>query len=155
MAAYFTAIVRAPITGSILVTEMTGSFSHLLAMATISMTAFVVADLLKSKPVYEALLERLLIKNGIEKPGDPQNKIILEIPVALGSKLDNKRISDINWPKECLLVGLKRGETEIIPKGNTLIKMGDYLIILTNEDKETPARAAISALAGEHTSENA
>lgn len=149
MAAYFTAIVRAPITGSILITEMTGSFSHLLSMATVSMTAYLVADILKSKPVYEVLLERILRKNGSENWGDAHNKVIMEMPVCLGSKLDNKRIMDINWPKDCLLVGIKRGETEIIPKGNTLIRMGDYLIILTNEDKEPLAKEAIGTLAGE------
>lgn len=149
MAAYFTAIVRAPITGSILITEMTGSFSHLLAMATVSMTAYLVADLIRSKPVYEMLLERILWKNGHDNWGNAHNKVIMEIVVCLGSKLDNKRIKDINWPKDCLLVGIKRGEAEIIPKGNTLIRVGDYLIILTNEDKEAMAKEAISSLAGE------
>lgn len=149
MAAYFTAIVRAPITGSILITEMTGSFSHLLAMSTVSMTAYLVADILKSKPVYELLLERVLRKNGDENWGDAHNKVIMEIAVCLGSKLDNKRIKDINWPKDCLLVGIKRGESEIIPKGNTLLRVGDYLIILTNENREAAAQKAISNLAGE------
>ena len=36
MAGYFTAIVKAPITGSILITEMTGSFSHLLPLTIVN-----------------------------------------------------------------------------------------------------------------------
>jgi len=35
MAAYFVAVVRAPITGAILILEMTGSFHLLLAIATL------------------------------------------------------------------------------------------------------------------------
>jgi H+/Cl- antiporter ClcA len=62
MAAYFTAIVKAPITGSILITEMTGSFEHLPALITVSMTAYIVADLLKSRPIYDQLLNRVLAR---------------------------------------------------------------------------------------------
>lgn len=48
MAGYFTAIVRAPITGIVLVSEMSGSLSHLLSLATVSIVAYVVAEALKS-----------------------------------------------------------------------------------------------------------
>ncbi|MGL4374132.1 MAG: ClC family H(+)/Cl(-) exchange transporter, partial [Turicibacter sp.] len=52
MAGFFTAIVRAPITGAILITEMTGSFSHLLSLAVISLIAYTVAEFLRSEPIY-------------------------------------------------------------------------------------------------------
>jgi H+/Cl- antiporter ClcA len=149
MAAYFTAIVKAPITGSILITEMTGSFSHLFALATVSMTAYLVTELLHSRPVYEILLERVLKSRGVCELGTDCKKMIIEIPVCLGSELDQKKIRDIKWPKDCLLVGIKRGENEIIPNGNTLIQVGDYLIVLTNEDKEVTAKKVLSLLAGE------
>lgn len=56
MAGYFTAIVRAPITGSILITEMTRSFTHLLSLSLISLIAYTVAKCLHSQPVYDYLL---------------------------------------------------------------------------------------------------
>ena len=40
MAGYFTAIVRAPITGIILITEMTGSFSNLLSLSIVSIISY-------------------------------------------------------------------------------------------------------------------
>jgi H+/Cl- antiporter ClcA len=46
MAAFFTAVVKAPITGTVLIMEMTGSFSHLLALITICMTSYITADLI-------------------------------------------------------------------------------------------------------------
>lgn len=150
MAAYFTAIVKAPITGSILITEMTGSFNHLLALTTISMTAYLVTDILKSKPIYDVLLHRMILKKVHQNyVGQDKTKIILEIPVCLGSTFDGKRVKDIHWPPYCLLVGLKRGEMELIPKGDTLIHVGDYLIVLTNENHEAEAKELISNLAGE------
>lgn len=60
MAGYFAAIVRAPVTGIILISEMTGTLSNLLALSLVSLSAYFAADLLKAKPVYDQLLERIL-----------------------------------------------------------------------------------------------
>ena len=135
MAGYFTAIVRAPITGIILITEMTGSFNHLLSLAIVSITAYIVADLLGSKPIYESLLERILNKQGETVTGNKKHKSILEFAICMGSELDGKEIKDIKWPSQCLLVAVRRGEQEIIPGGNTVLLAGDYLIVLTNDDR--------------------
>lgn len=40
MVGYFVSVVRAPITGAVLILEMTGSFDHLLALVTVSVVAF-------------------------------------------------------------------------------------------------------------------
>ncbi len=135
MAGYFTAVVKSPITGTILIAEMTGSFKHLLSLAIVSIVAYMVADLLASKPIYEALLEKFLSNCGERMSiGNNRHKSILEFAVCMGSQLDGKQIKEVKWPPHCLLVSVKRGEDEIIPKGDTVIYPGDYLIILTNED---------------------
>ncbi len=138
MAGYLTAIVRAPITGAVLITEMTGSLSHLLSLSIVSIIGYLVADFLGSKPIYETLLHRLLSK---EKNNNfainEVKKTILEIPVSICSYLDKKKIKDIQWPENCLLVGIQRSGVEIIPKGDTYILGGDYLVILADEDKSS------------------
>ena len=58
MAGYFSAVVKSPITGVILIMEMTGSFAHLLPLMIVSMVAYIVADLTGGRPVYEMLLAR-------------------------------------------------------------------------------------------------
>ncbi|WP_202117409.1 ClC family H(+)/Cl(-) exchange transporter [Clostridium chromiireducens] len=136
MAGYFASVVKSPITGTILITEMTGSFNHLLALAIVSIIAYIVADVLASKPIYEALLEKFLQNQGNKTSiGDNINKALLEFAVCMGSKLDGKQIKEVKWPSRCLLVAVRRGETELIPKGNTMILPGDYLTVLTNEDR--------------------
>ena len=60
MAAYFSAVVKSPVTGAILIMEMTGSFQHLLSLMLVSMTAFLVAEWAGSEPVYDMLLNRSL-----------------------------------------------------------------------------------------------
>jgi chloride channel protein, CIC family len=55
MAALFTAVVRAPLTGIILATELTGSFTLLLPMLAACFAAMVVPTLLREPPIYESL----------------------------------------------------------------------------------------------------
>ncbi len=147
MAGYFTAIVRAPITGTILITEMTGSFNQLLPIAMVSITAYIVADLFGSKPIYESLLERVLHKQNPDiKVGSTSRKAILEFAICMGSILDGKEIKMVKWPAHCLLVAVKRGGHEIIPKGDTIIQSGDYLVVLTNEDRVSKINDGFSRL---------
>lgn len=133
MAGYFTAIVRAPLTGIILIFEMTGSVQQLLSLSVVSIAAYIVAALLKSKPIYESLLERLLEKRGIELPESPGKKVLREFAVAHGSDADGKLISEVDWPKRCLLVAVQRSGEEFIPKGNTRLLASDLLVTLTDE----------------------
>ncbi len=63
MAAYFAAVVKSPVTGSILILEMTGSFQHMLALLVVSLTAYVISDLTGGRPVYDELLDRALGKS--------------------------------------------------------------------------------------------
>jgi H+/Cl- antiporter ClcA len=149
MAGCFTAVFRTPLTATILITEMTGSFDHLLSLATVSFVAYMVADLLGSKPLNESLLGRILHTHGEEiGVGNEKHKSILEFAVCMGSMLDGKQIKEILWPSHCLLVAVKRGEREIIPKGDTIIYSGDYLIVLTNEDRVSKINDTLIEMAG-------
>lgn len=58
MTALFTATVRAPLTGMVLVTEMTGAVALLLPMLFACFTAMLAPTLLQKAPIYEALRKR-------------------------------------------------------------------------------------------------
>jgi CIC family chloride channel protein len=58
MAAFFAAVVEAPVTGIVLVTEMTAGFEMLLPMLASCAAAMVVPRLLHGVPIYDALRER-------------------------------------------------------------------------------------------------
>jgi CIC family chloride channel protein len=55
MAAFFTAVVRAPVTGIILVIELTSSDSQLLAMIAACFTAMLIPTLAGNPPIYDSL----------------------------------------------------------------------------------------------------
>jgi CIC family chloride channel protein len=58
MAAFFAAVVGAPVTGMILVIELTGSFAPMLPMLAACFAAMLVPGLLRIDPIYHALAER-------------------------------------------------------------------------------------------------
>lgn len=148
MAGYFTAIVRAPITGIVLIMEMTGSFTHMLSLTVVSVSSYVAADLLKSPPVYDALLDRLIVKELKSEEKEDCRKILIELVARHGSKFENCIVSQIEWPEKTLLVGIKRGEREILPKGKTQIKAGDYLFVLADINEETRIREILDEMNG-------
>ena len=136
MAGYFSAIVRAPLTGIILIFEMTGSLSQMLSLAIVSIAAYITATLLHSTPIYESLLDRLLQRQGQKGNASHGQKILAEFVVEEGSSMDGIRIAEVTLPKECLLVSVKRGTQEIIPRGRTRLQVGDVVVVLAREEEE-------------------
>ena len=58
MVAMFAAVIKAPVTGSILIMELTGQFSYLLTLIIVSGVAFMTSDLLGGEPIFSALMNR-------------------------------------------------------------------------------------------------
>lgn len=134
MAAFFSASVRAPITGIILIMEMTGSFQHMLVLSIASVVAFLAAELCHSKPIYEELLARSLQNNTTPANNRcEKERNIIELSICSGSSVDGRLIKEIHWPEHTLLVDVKRGETDLIPIGDTRLRAGDFLYVLTDD----------------------
>jgi H+/Cl- antiporter ClcA len=148
MAGYFSAVVRAPVTGIILITEMTGTFSHLLSLSIIVIVAYLTAELMRSKPVYESLLERLL-RGNVKRTSTEHGKVILEAVVFVDSPLDGAQIKTVPWPEKCLIVGIKRGSSEILPNGDTTILSGDLLIVLVDSANSARTKKQIMQMASD------
>ncbi len=62
MAAFFGAVVRAPLTAVVLVIEMTATTSLTVAMLAATAAAVLVAELLKSPPIYDSLRARMPVR---------------------------------------------------------------------------------------------
>ncbi|MDC4241752.1 MAG: chloride channel protein [Clostridium sp.] len=146
MAGYFVSVVKAPVTGIVLIMEMTGSFSHLLSLSVVVIISFITSELLRNEPIYEVLLERLLKRVGVSKEENDNKKAILEFVVEMESIVEGKFISEVDWPKDCLLVSIKRGDKEIIPRGSVKLISGDYIVVLVNIDKRASVIEEINGL---------
>ena len=71
MAAFFTGVVRAPLTGMVLVTEMTASVTMLLPMLGACFVAMLVPTLLRDVPIYDALREHTTRRERAAQPKGP------------------------------------------------------------------------------------
>lgn len=135
MTGYFASIVRAPITGVILITEMTGDFQNFLSLAVVSLVSVLIADILNGKPIYDQLLERMLSKSGdygtTNETGN--KKVLLDADVYIDSLMDGSKISEMLLPRGCLVVSVMRDGKEIVPHGDTMLSGGDKLTVLCKE----------------------
>ena len=68
MAALFAGVVRAPLTGVVLIVEMTQSVTLLAPLLLASVAAVVVASVLRSPPIYDTLRERMGPARGQSDP---------------------------------------------------------------------------------------
>jgi hypothetical protein len=135
MTGYFAAIVRSPITGVILITEMAGDFKNFLPLALVALVAYLTADVLNGQPIYDQLLNRMLSKNddyGMTEE-HRSHKVLLESDVYIGSRMDGEKIEKMLLPPGCLVVSVQREQKEIVPGGSTVLMGGDKLLILCAE----------------------
>jgi trk system potassium uptake protein TrkA len=56
---------------------------------------------------------------------------IVRVDLPEDSPVINKEIKDITLPKDSVLVSILRGETVIVPKGDTVLQPGDDVVALT------------------------
>jgi len=80
--------------------------------------------------------------------GSKDSNTVLELVVCVGSALDEKQVKDIKWPKHCLLINIKRGETEIVPDEGIKIIAGDYLNFITSERRAPKTKETLLKMSG-------
>ena len=127
MAGYFGAISKAPLTAIILVTEMVGDFRQLMTIAVVTLVAYIVMDLLKGEPIYEAMLANLSI---------PKDREVIEptlIELTVSDKIAGKRVRDLTLPKNVLITTqIHRKRSEVVC-GSTVLNAGDTIFLVVNE----------------------
>jgi len=128
MAALFAGTVRAPLTGIVLMVEMTESYSLMLPLLVASFGAQWVADLLHEPPVYDSLLERELDRSPeIERP---KGTLLLELDVMEGAPYAGRRVAELGLPRGLLIVALERRGNHLVVTGGTELAEGDRLTLI-------------------------
>jgi CIC family chloride channel protein len=117
MAAYFTAIVRAPLTGVVLILEMTGNYDQMLPLLVSCFCAYAVAEYLKDVPIYEALLQRDLARQGVAL--EHREPIVVEMEVEPGALFVGREIRELGLPAGCIIVRCVTDGRESVPNATT------------------------------------
>ncbi len=148
MAGFFAATVRSPITGIVLLAEMSGSTESLVAMVIVSLIAYVVPTLLGNEPVYESLYDRLLLTKNREYVKKPSKHVLSEYLVPLDCNYINFKIKDIPFPKNAIVVSVIRNGKYIIPTEDFKINYSDQIQVLTDRNDYPFVREEIEELFG-------
>lgn len=135
MAAYFAAIVRAPLTGIVLIVEMTNSYDQMLPLLIACFVAYAVADFVMDRPIYEALLARDLAQE--TRLPHLEGPVIMEFPVYKGARFAGKMVQEMALPDGCVLLAVHRGLAELAPTAETRLEVDDRLTVVI-----TPQAAA-------------
>ncbi len=59
-----------------------------------------------------------------------------EIVIQKGAICVGFRVSDIAWPRECVIATIRRGRKLLIPRGETTLQVGDVLAVVAEEGVE-------------------
>jgi CIC family chloride channel protein len=135
MAAYFTAIVRAPLTGIVLIVEMTGDYQQMLPLLVACFCAYAVAELLNDLPIYEALLERDLLRDGTHIK--LQEPMVIDFVIEEGAPFVGQEVHMLGLPRGCVLVRCTERGHEFVPTAITRLEahMKITAVIAPDADK--------------------
>jgi len=92
MGGLFAATIRAPLVGVVLAVELTGAYALILPLLVTCVTAHVISDWLKGRPIYELLLERTLRLSGQAVPATNQDGSDPSSPVGIDDKPPPPRV---------------------------------------------------------------
>jgi len=134
MTGMLAASVRAPLTGVVLIVEMTGEYSLLYSLLVGAFVADLVAGALRDQPIYEALMERDLKLSGAQVSPD-EEPILVEVLVEPRSTMDGRRVKDLHLPPGAILATLERGSRHVVPGGSTVLRAGDMVTMMIEGDK--------------------
>ena len=127
MAGVLAGSVRAPLTGVVLIGEMTGQYHLLYALLLASWAAYSLAEYLGNEPIYEALLRRDLKKP--RSPGEHETRV-LEVMVEPDSEFQHQSVERITANLDLLVALIERDGEELVTHGTTRVAAGDILTIL-------------------------
>ncbi|MBS1702578.1 MAG: H(+)/Cl(-) exchange transporter ClcA [Armatimonadetes bacterium] len=133
MCGMFSGVVRAPLTGVILIGEMTGSYDLLLPLLVTAFAAYAVAENMRDIPIYEALLQRLASMRGFEVEDDERR--FVETEIRPDSTLVGLKLKDAHLPKGVLVVLCSNGSREYIPNGNTVLREHMKISVVSTSKK--------------------
>ena len=100
-----------------------------MVLAFASAIAYITAEILRGRPIYDALLQRSLAAS--PDTACEEEKNMIEVPIASGSLLENRPISELPPMKQTVIVEIKRSGKSLIPDPDTRLRAGDFLYILS------------------------
>ena len=152
MAVFFTCIVKAPITGIVMVFELTGSFANMLPAILGIAIGFIVGHLFKTEPIYEKNLHGYIAEEGLYSGVE---KMSFTLRIAEGAKIAGMTVRDVIWPTNGLVVSrITPDGAAAVPDGETVLHENDSIVFEFETDSADDTAKYLESLAGKQISDN-
>ena len=144
MAAFFTTVVKAPITSIVMICEFTGSFAHLLPVIIAVFIGYFIGEMFRTDGIYEELLEQYEKETNLRE----WVREVFTFTVQRGALAEKREVRDILWPQGARVTELIRGEEKILSDGDTVLHGGDVLTVICKTDNPDKAREELEHILG-------
>lgn len=133
MVGVLTSVVRSPIMSILLVTEMTGSFSHLISLTVVSIVAFFIAESFHNAPIYETLFDGIMKNLKIKEVSENDGFGIYKYMISDRSECSGKTLEEISFPHHLIVASIERDGEEIVPTSKDKLLSGDRITVIARE----------------------
>jgi len=99
---------------------MTGNYDQMLPLLASCFCAYAVAEYLKDMPIYEALLQRDLARQGVAF--EYNEPIIVELEVEPGAPFVGREIKELGLPPGCIIVRCQSDGREWVPTATSRLR---------------------------------
>ncbi len=145
MAAFFTCVVKAPVTGIVMVFELTGSFTNFLPAILGVAVGYLVGMLFKTDAIYEKNLEGFIADEKLYKNF---KKVSVVLTIRDGARAVGKAVRQIVWPPNGLVISRTANGEQTVPDGETVLGGGEIIVFECETDDEKELMQYLEYLVG-------
>lgn len=126
MAAFFTCVVKAPITGLVMIFELTGQFVNFLPALLGVAIGYLVSFVFRTEPIYEKCLNMYIEE---EKLYEKVKKEVVTVSVQPGTRADGEKIREIIWPTNGLVLEVIHADgSRSVADGETILHASESIV---------------------------
>lgn len=132
MASFFTCVVQAPITGIVMIFELTGRFTNPLPALIGVAVGYLVGIVFRQEPIYEKILKDYIVDL---KLYEKVKKEYVTVRVRRGSRADGEKIRSIIWPANGLVVEVIHEDgVRYVADGGTVLYANQQIVFECETD---------------------
>lgn len=132
MAGFLVAVVRTPLTGIVLITEMTGHLEVFYPSIIVGGLTYYFTELLQIKPFNVILYDEMIAAPAFKA----QDRSSLTVEIMSGSYFDGKAVDTLALPEHCVIKSIRRSRENWAPDGLVLTPGDQVEIELNAQDIE-------------------
>ena len=148
MSAFFTSVVRAPVTGIVMAVELTWSFAFALPLVAGVAVGYAIGAVLRVQPLYDRLLE-----DQLQEAALPLSPVSARFCVRGNCMAAGRSVRDILWPAGVRACTVERGGQMLVAEGGRRLAEGDVVWVTGESSAPEECLEALAQTLGDRLEE--